>query len=125
MADLSASFLSADKEEDLCLLFQKCFSNKKLRKPLTNNRWQKLIEKSLECRIIKTDIKYMFTAVCDKIKDQNTAFGYTHGNCCITFLTKVIQLVKRYGYKSHDASEEEILGGNEDISKNTRSTSKT
>ena len=41
-----------------------------------------------------------------------------HENCPITFLTKIIQFVKRYGYKSqsHDASEEEILGGDEDIS---------
>ena len=74
----------------------------------------------------------MFSAVCDKIKDKNTAFGYTHENC-ITFLTEVSQSVKRYGYKSqsHDANnkeilggEEEILGADEDILKNTRSTSK-
>ena len=63
---------------------------------LTNNGWQKLVEKSLEWRIIsvpETDIKYMVTAVCDKIKDKNSAFGYTHENCRITFLTKVDQSV--------------------------------
>ena len=129
MADLLNSYLKLDNDEELCLLCQKCISYKRRVKQFENDGWQNLKGKSVEWKDInipENDSKFMFTTVYSRIKDTESAFGNSHENCRITFLTKSSQSLKRHGYISRNSSEDENIEEDvdtcENASKRTRST---